>query len=86
MVNNWLHKTGANSALYNLEIKGFPLLSHIFIWNYPVCFAVTKYPSTTSIYLSVSTNEPGIKPEISGVVWKITPESKTQPVSCDLPP
>ena len=45
MGNNQPHKSGANSTFDNLLIKGFPLSSHIFIWNCPVCFAVTKCPS-----------------------------------------
>ena len=47
--------------LYNLAMKGFPLSSCMFIWIYPVCFAVTKCPSATSMYLSVSISEPGTK-------------------------
>ena len=49
-------------------------------------FAVKKYPSETSIYLSVSTIEPGIKSEISGIMWQVAPESKIQLVSCKLSP
>ena len=43
-------------------------------------------PSATSIYLSVSSNEPGIKPKICGVIWHIAPESKIQLVNCKLSP
>ena len=60
MENNWLHKSGANSTLYNVAMTSFPILSQNFIWTYPGCFAVTKFPSATSMYLSVSNNEPGI--------------------------
>ena len=38
MENNLLHKSGANSTLYNAVMKGLPLVSHIFIWNSPVFF------------------------------------------------
>ena len=65
-------------------MKVLPLLSQIYILTYTVCFDVTKFPSATSIYLSVSTNEPGIKSEISGVMWQVAPESKIQLVSCEL--
>ena len=86
MENNWLHKFGANSIFYNVAMKALPFLSHILIWSFPVCFAVAKCPSETSIYLSVSTNYPGIKSEISGVMWQGTPESKIKLVSCDILP
>ena len=36
MENNWLHKYGANITLYNVAIKGLPLLSWMFIWTSPV--------------------------------------------------
>ena len=45
-----------------------------------------KFSSKNSIYLYVSTNEPGIKSEISGVMWKVSPEYKIQLVSCELSP
>ena len=86
MENNWLHKSDANSTLYNAGMKGFPLSSSISIWTSPICFAVTKCLSTTLIYLSVSSNESGIKSKISGVMWKFTLEYKTQLVSCELYP
>ena len=73
MENNQLHKSGANITLYNIAMKVFPLSPHIFIWTFPVCFAVTKFPSATSIYLSVSTNDTGIKYEISVGTWQVTP-------------
>ena len=62
----------------------FPLSSPIFVWASPICFAVTKFPSATLIYLSVATNNPGIKSEIYGVVWQVAPESKIQLGSCKL--
>ena len=69
-------------------MKFFTLLSHIFIWNSPVCFAVTliqtQSPSSNSIYLSIYTNETGIKSEISGVMLQVAPESKIQLVSCEI--
>ena len=86
MEKNQFHKSGANITLYNVSTKGFPLLSHIFIWTYPVCFDVTKFPSTNSINLSISTNDSGIKYEISGVMLQVAPESKIQLVSCELSP
>ena len=86
MENNQSHKFGANITLYNIARKGFLLLSRIFIWIYPVFFAVTKFPSETSIYLSVSTNEPCIKSGISGVIRQVASESKIQPVSWNLSP
>ena len=61
MENNRSHKSGAKSMFYNVAMKGFPLSSRNFIWNYPICFAVTKCPSETPIYLSVSANDPIIK-------------------------
>ena len=76
MGNNWSHKSGANSRLYNVAMKGFPLLSCIFILTSPVCFAVTKFQSKTLIYLSISTNKPAIKSKISYVMWQVAPDSK----------
>ena len=61
MENNWLYKSGANSMLYNVGIKGLTLSSLIFLTS-PVFFAKKKCLSETSIYLSVSANEHGIKP------------------------
>ena len=86
MVNNQSHKYGSNSTLYNLTMKGFPLSSFISIWTFSVCFDLKKCPSAHSIYLSVSTNNIGIKSEIYGVMWKISPESKIQLFSCELSP
>ena len=40
--------------------------------------------SATSIYLSVSSNEPGMKSETYGVMWHVAPESKIQLVNCEL--
>ena len=68
------------------ERKGLPLLSCIFIWTFTFCFAATKFSSATSVYLYVSTNEMGIKSEISGVMWQVAPESKFQLFSCKLSP
>ena len=86
MEKNRLHKSGANSTLFNVEINGFPLSSHIFIWTSHIVFAVMKRKSKNSMYLSVSANDPGIKSEISGVIWKVSPESKIQLISCELSP
>ena len=84
MANNLFHKSVANSTLYNVEMKGLPLLSHTFIWTSPVCFDVKKLPSATSIYLIIPNNETGIKYEIYGVMRQVAPESKIQLVSCHL--
>ena len=65
-------------------MKGFPLLLCVFIWTYLVCFAMTKWPSSTLISLSVSTNEPSIKPEMFGVLCQFGPVSKIKLVSCEL--
>ena len=35
MENNQSHKSGENSMLYNAEMKGLPLSSHMFIWTSP---------------------------------------------------
>ena len=86
MENNQSHKSGSNSTLYNVSMEGFPMLSHIYIWACLVCFAVNKCLSATSIYLSGYTNEPGIKSEISGVMWQVAPESKIQLFSFKLYP
>ena len=86
MESNHSHKSIANSTLYNVSIRVFPLSSHIFIWTCPVCFSVTKLPSATSIFLSVYTNDSGIKYWISGVMWQVAPESKIQLVSCEMSP
>ena len=56
----------------------FPLSSHICIRTEPFCFAVTWCPSATSMNLSVSSNDPGIKSVTSGVIWHFAPESKIQ--------
>ena len=68
MENNQLHKSGDSSILYNVAIKGFPLLPYIFICTSPVYFAVMKFSSATSMYLSVSASEHGTKSAISGVM------------------
>ena len=86
MENNWLHKSGTNITWYNVSIQGFTLLSQIYIWTCPVCFAVKKCPLASLIYLSVSTNDPGIKSKIIGVMWQVAPESKIQLFSCELSP
>ena len=59
--NNLSHKYGAKGTLCNVAIKGYLLLSHIFIHACPFCFAMTWCPSITSICLSLYSNEPGIK-------------------------
>ena len=84
--NNLSHKSGAKSTLCNVAMKDFPLLLHICIRTWPFCFAVTRCPSTTSMYLSVSYNHHGIKSETAGVIWHVAPDSKTQLVNCELSP
>ena len=64
----------------------FLLSSHIFIHPWPFCLDVTWCPSATSMYLSVSSNVPGMKSETSGVIWHVAPKSKTQFVNCELSP
>ena len=61
------------------------IITH-FILTSHVCFAVTKCPSTTSIYLSVSTIEPSTKFEIFSVMWQFATDSKIQLVSCKIYP
>ena len=86
MEMNQSHNYVANSTLYNVAMKGFTLSSRIFVWIYPVCFSVKKSPSAYLINLSVSTKRPGIKSELSVVMWKFAPESKIQLVSCNMSP
>ena len=69
--NNLSHKSCTKSTLCNVAIKGSPWSLHIFICTYPFCFAVTWCTSATSMYLSVSYNEPVIKYETSGVMWHV---------------
>ena len=60
MVNNQSHKYGANSTLYKVAMKGFPLLLRISS-ELLLFFAVTKCISANSVYLSVSYIDTGIK-------------------------
>ena len=46
MENNWSHKSEANSTFYKMEMEDLPLSSCMFIYTYPVCFAVMKFPSS----------------------------------------
>ena len=64
----------------------FPLSSHICILTWPFCFAVTWCTSATLMYLSVSSNDHGIKSVTSGAMWHVSPESKIQLVNCELSP
>ena len=68
MEYNQSHRSGANSTLYKVAMKVYPLSSHFFILASPVCFAVTNFPSTTLIYLSISTSEPSTKYETCRVI------------------
>ena len=69
--NNLSHKSGDKSTLYNVAMNVFLLLLHIFICAWPFCFAETWCLSATSMCLSVSSNEPGIKSETFGVMWHV---------------
>ena len=82
--NNLLHKSGAKSTLCNVAMKGFPLLSFVFICAWPFCFTVTWCLSATSMYFSVSYNDTGMKSKFSGVMWHVAPEYKIQLVNCEL--
>ena len=85
MIENSLsHKSSARSTLYNFATNFFPLLLHICICTEPFCFALTWCPSATSINLSISSNDPGMKSVTSVVIWHIAPESKIQLVNCEL--
>ena len=42
--------------------------------------------SATSMNLSVSSNDPGMKYVTYGVIWHVAPESKIQLVNCELSP
>ena len=86
MENKLSHESGVNSTLYKVAKKVFPLSSKIYIRTEPFCFAVTWCPSATSMNLSVSYNDPGIKSVPSGVIWHVAPESKIQLVNCELSP
>ena len=82
--NNLLHISCAKSTLCNVVINGSLLSSHIFIWTYHFCFAVTWFTSVTIICLFVSSNESGIKSENCCVIWHVAAESKIQLVNCEL--
>ena len=86
MENNLSHKSGANSTLYKVATKVFPLSSHIFIRTEHFCFSVTWCPSTTSMNYCVSSNDPGMQSVTSVVIWHVAPESKIQLVYCKLSP
>ena len=81
-----MHRYGSKSKLCNVAMKLYLLSLHIFILTCHFCFAVTWYPSVTSIYLSVSSNETGIKSETYGVIWQVSSEYKIQLVNCELSP
>ena len=68
MENSLSHKSGASKTLYNVAVKVYPLSSNICIRTDPFCVAVTWCPSVTSMYLSVSYNDPGMKSFTSGVM------------------
>ena len=60
---------------------------HTFLFVLDIfCFYVTWCPYATSMCLSVSSNETGIKSETSGVMWHVAPESKIQSANCKLSP
>ena len=72
--------------MYNVVMHGFMLLLHTFIWTCYYSFTATWFPYTTSIYLSISSNKPGIKSGTYGIIWHISTESKIQLVYCNLLP
>ena len=82
--NNLSHRSGSKITLCNVAMKVYLLLSHIYIWTFPFIFAMTWCPSATSIYLSISYNEPGMKPGICCVIWHVALEYKIQLVNCEL--
>ena len=84
--NNLSHISGARIILWNVVIKVSPLSSHIFIWDFPFCFAVMWCSSTTLICSYVSYNGPGFKSETCGVIWHVDPEPKMQLVNWKLSP
>ena len=86
MKNSLSHKSSASKALYKVAIKVSPLSLNICMRTDPFCFAVTWCPSATSMNLSVSYNDPGMKSVTSGVIWQVSPESKIQLVDCELSP
>ena len=59
--NNQSRNSGSKSTLCNVAMNFFPLSSHIYIRTWPFCFAVTWCPSKTSMYLSISSNDPRMK-------------------------
>ena len=81
--NNLPHKSGAKRTLYNVAMKGFPLLSHIFIHTW-LFFSLMWYPFKTSMYLSVSSDDTGMKYETYGVMWHVAPEFKIQFINYEL--
>ena len=85
MENNPSHKSVAKSMLYNITMQGFPLSSWILIWTFPVRFLWWN-DHLLLRYISVFTNRPEIKSEISGVMWQVAPKYKFQLVSCELSP
>ena len=86
MENSLSHKSVASKTLYNVAIKVSLLSSHICMRTDPFYFAVTWCLSATSMNLSVSSNDPGMKSVTSGVIWKVAHESKIQLVNCELSP
>ena len=68
MENNQLHKSVENIMLYNVAIKGLALLMCMFICTLNFYFAVMKFPSETSMYLSVYTSDTGTKSEMSSIL------------------
>ena len=81
-----LLRESSKSTLCNVAMKGSPWSSHIFIHDWSFCFTVTWCTFATSMCLSVSSNESGIKSVTSGVMWHVAQESKIQLVNCELSP
>ena len=59
MENNQLPKSVANIKLYNVAIKDLTLLLCMFMCTSYLCFDVMKFPSETSMYLSLHTSDNG---------------------------
>ena len=72
-LTNWILDSGATCHM-TPEVTDFipgtleDTDKYICMRTEPFCFAMTWCPSATSIYLSVSSNEPGIKSVTSGVM------------------
>ena len=85
MENIQSHKSVANSTLYNVAMKGFHYC-HTFLFELLLSVSLGRNSHLQLQHISVSTNEPGIKSEIYGVVCQVASKSKIQLISCNLSP